>query len=402
VTAPERAPVRIVHLGLGAFHRAHQAWYTQHASDAADWGIAAFTGRSSRAADELRDQGCVYSLIERGPDHDSAEQISSIVEARPSSDLDRFTELVSASTTAVITMTVTEAGYSTQPDGALDRLLRGLDARRRANAGPIAVVPCDNMPGNGTVVRERVLALASAGAPESVDWIEREVSFVSTSVDRITPHTDGADVVTEPFSDWVLQGDFPSGRPDWGSAGARFVADIEPWEQRKLWLLNGAHSILTYAGIVRGHSTVSEAIADPDCRGLVEAFWAEAVHQLPPGVDHDSYRSALLTRFSNARIEHRLAQIAPEGSTKVRFRFAAIAERARAAGTPAPAIAAATATWITWLLTGRRADDAASQQVEAAVASPDPTAALITLISPLLAADPEFIASVRATVRVER
>ncbi len=138
---------------------------------------------------------------------------------------------------------------------------------------------------------------------------------------------DASPVVTEPFSDWVLAGEFPAGRPAWETAGARFVDDLEPWENRKLWLLNGAHSILAFAGLAGGHETVADAIADPACRDLVEGFWSEAAALLPPGIEHTEYRRRLLARFGNPRIVHRLEQIAGDATTKVRYRFAAVAER---------------------------------------------------------------------------
>ncbi|BBE24309.1 hypothetical protein MN0502_31920 [Arthrobacter sp. MN05-02] len=159
------------------------------------------------------------------------------------------------------------------------------------------------------------------------------MSFVGTSVDRITPRTtaedisevsartgliDDAPVITEPFSSWILAGDFPAGRPAWETAGAVFVGDLEPFENRKLWLLNGAHSLLAYCGLARGHHTVAEALDDPLCAEAVEAFWDEAQHHLTlPALDIPAYRDALRERFRNARIAHRLEQIAADGTTKI-------------------------------------------------------------------------------------
>ena len=166
-----------------------------------------------------------------------------------------------------------------------------LAARRAAGAGPLAVVCCDNLSNNGTVARNAVAGFAGAWDAGLAAWIDANISFVSTSVDRITPRTTDADlaaveaacgyrdnspVVAEPFSNWVLSGDFPAGRPRWEDAGAVFVADIEPYENRKLWLLNGAHSLLAYAGQLRGHTTVAQALADPLCLQAVESFWDEA------------------------------------------------------------------------------------------------------------------------------
>ncbi|MCE3244959.1 MAG: mannitol dehydrogenase family protein, partial [Arthrobacter sp.] len=311
-----KAPVRIVHLGLGAFHRSHQAWYTHQAGDAADWGIASFTGRRPDAALALAEQDGLYTLVERADDGDSFTVVGSIVEAVDGADVRRLAELLAAPATAIVTLTITEAAYRLGADGQLDRtaadvvadlallesgsgtpttplgrLVLALAARRAAGTGPLAVVCCDNLSNNGTVAHNAVVGMAGAWDQGLAEWIDATISFVSTSVDRITPRTTEADiaaveagcgyrdtspVVAEPFSNWVLSGDFPAGRPRWEDAGAVFVADIEPYENRKLWLLNGAHSLLAYAGQLRGHSTVAQALADPLCLQAIEKFWDEA------------------------------------------------------------------------------------------------------------------------------
>jgi fructuronate reductase len=345
----DRPPVRIVHLGLGNFQRAHQAWYTEHAADRADWGIAGFSVRGSDLADRLAAQDGLYSLIERGPESDQVSVIGSLVEAHPG-DSPRFAELLAAPTTSVVTLTITEAGYrlDDRPPLALSRLVMGLEARRLARGGPLAIVSCDNLPANGAATRRAVLGLATALDRSLDGWIDENVSFVSTSVDRITPHLpdaelaalrtasgseDAAAVVTEPFSDWVLQGDFPAGRPQWESAGARLVDDVEPFERRKLWLLNGAHTILAASGPARGHQTVAAAFADPHCRDLVAGFWEEAARHLDaPGLDIPGYLAQLRTRFANPRIAHRLTDIADQAPAKVRVRLLPVLEAERAAG----------------------------------------------------------------------
>ncbi len=432
-------PVRIVHLGLGAFHRAHQAWYTAHASDAADWGIAAFTGRSPDAATTLAAQDGLFTLIERGPAADRVEIVRSIVEAHAGGDLASFRELLARPDVAILTMTVTEAGYRLGRDGlpdlgdtgvasdieilraglsvpeaslsplapttALGRVLLGLEARRRADAPGIAIVPCDNLPRNGELVRRAMLWLADGVSPRLASWIRAHVSVVSTSVDRITPRpteadraeargltgfVDDAAVVTEPFSDWVLCGDFPSGRPDWASAGARFVDDIGPWEARKLWMLNGAHSALAAIGPVRGHLLVSDAIADPVCRDLVEELWDEDERHLPD-LDLTGYRAALVERFANPRIEHRLDQIAQDATTKLRVRIVPVAHAERATGRSATGCAAAIAAWI---LSARGGDAAAPDEVPADA----PSTSFVTFLDARLGADALFCSTVDAAV----
>ena len=435
--------VRIVHIGLGAFHRSHQAWYTSRSHDTEPWGIAAFTGRSPLMAEVLSAQDGLYTLVERSDAGDAVEVVDSIVEAHDGARLSRFVELIAAPATAVVTLTVTEPGYRLIADGSVDlgdpevahdlvelvdlfaheplvpsdqsgprtalgRLLLGLEARRRADAGPIAVVPCDNVPSNGDFVRHGLLDLAGRVESAIHDWIARNVSFVSTSVDRITPQTtdedladverlsgwrDRAPVVTEPFHDWVLCGDFPAGRPSWQDA--RFVADVEPFERRKLWLLNGAHSLLAYAGTRRGHVSVSEAIADPVCRAWVEEFWDEAARHLPDGLDVREYRVSLLARFANTRIEHRLEQIGGEAVAKLRARIVDVARAELAAGRDAHGCARVVAEWIAVLRGGTVLADVAAASVSRALHDDDDRA-LIALIDESLARDARFVAAVAA------
>jgi fructuronate reductase len=448
------APVRIVHLGLGAFHRAHQAWYTAQVDHNAEWGIAAFTGRNPTAANELAPQDGLFHLVERSGTGDTASLVSSIVEANDGSDLARFGELLAAPATAIVTITVTEAGYrldsnnlpnATDPLVAADsaalrtvstveprelpelhttlgRLVYGLHARRAAGAGPIAIVPCDNMPDNGDVVRAAVLDLAASVDGSLTDWIRDTVSFVSTSVDRITPKTTPADidtverltgwrdtavVVTEPFTDWVLSGEFPAGRPAWEEAGARFVSEIAPFESRKLWLLNGAHSLLAYTARQRGHDTVASAIDDEECRAAVTAFWNEAVEHLPTTVDLDldGYRAALLDRFRNPRIEHRLAQIANDGVAKLRIRILPVLQAEHGRGRTGAAALHVIAGWIGQVLPGGVLDaaviiDPAEEEIRRASALPRDEAvrALLRLIDPALAADTDLVRRVLAEV----
>jgi fructuronate reductase len=446
-TRTQTPPARIVHIGLGVFHRAHQAWYTDRAHDRAQWGIAAFTGRDPQAALLLSAQEGLYTLIERGADRDSATVIASIVEARDGADLERFLALLASPSTALVTTTVTEAGYRLDPDGqpnaadpvlaadlraisaalgraellapdggvpqsALGRLLLGFEARRRAGGGPIALVPCDNVPSNGTFVARGLHAMAARTNDELAAWIDRSVSFVSTSVDRITPKSTPADlatateltgwrdratVVTEPFRDWVLSGEFPAGRPAWESAGARFVADIEPFERRKLWLLNGAHSLLAYVGLHRGHDTVAQAMADRRCLEWVNEYWDEAARHLPLAeLDIDAYRGALVERFENPRIEYQLRQIATDGVAKLRVRVAPVVIAERAAGADAQASIRAIATWVLLILGGAAFDDTEADAVAVAARSPRAAAvrALLELVQPRLVEDPHVIGSV--------
>lgn len=406
-------PVRMVHLGLGAFHRSHQAWYTHHAGDASEWGIAAFTGRRPGAADILAEQDGVFTLVERSGAADSFEVIGSIVEAVDGADVQRLAELIAAPATVVVTLTITEAAYAAAGDETpLARLVAALAARKDADAGPIAVVSCDNLAGNGTVARKAVQAIAEAADPALGQWIRANVSFVGTSVDRITPRTTPADlvevaeqcgyrdeaaVVAEPFRNWVLSGDFPGGRPRWEDAGAVFVDDLEPYENRKLWLLNGAHSILAYAGLVRGHTTVAEALADEVCRAAVEAFWDEASRHLSgEALDVPGYRQALLERFGNSRIAHHLSQIATDGSTKLRMRALPVLAAERAQGRSGDGAARMIASWIAYVSATEDVQDPLAEDIRTAKThdGEQRTAALLALINPCLAEDTALLSHI--------
>ncbi|WP_223692447.1 mannitol dehydrogenase family protein [Leifsonia poae] len=422
----ERHPVRIVHLGLGAFHRAHQAWYTQRANERGDraggagWGIAAFTGRSPEGARVLAAQDAVYTLIERGPESDAATIVDALSTVADGGDTARWRSAVADPAVAVLTLTVTEAGYR-PPAEALDadraslaagdgaatapgRLVDGLRARRAAGAGGIAVVSCDNLPNNGRVARNAVLGLASDVDPGLAEWIEGSVSFVSSMVDRITPaatdadreaaarltgYDDAAPVVTEPFSEWVLSGDFPAGRPAWEAVGAQFVADIEPYERRKLWLLNAGHSLLAYRGLLSGYTTIAEAMRDVDIVGDLEALWAEARTELPFDVETvDATLAALRDRFGNARIEHRLAQIASDGSQKLGPRILdPLRLRLTDGRGPGEAQAGVLAAWALHLLGDDVRDPAAIALVVRLRANPDDDGALATAVLTELAPD---------------
>ncbi|MBT2594229.1 mannitol dehydrogenase family protein [Arthrobacter sp. ISL-72] len=433
--AAPKAPVRIVHLGLGAFHRSHQAWYTHQAGDAADWGIASFTGRRPDAALALAEQDGLFTVVERADGGDSFTVVGSIVEAVDGADVQRLAELVAAPGTAVVTLTITEAAYRLGADGELDRtasdvvadlallgsgsgspttplgrLVFALAARRAAGAGPLAVVCCDNLSHNGRVAHNAVVGLAGAWDEGLAEWIDTTISFVSTSVDRITPRTTEADlaaveagcgyrdsspVVAEPFSNWVLSGDFPAGRPRWEGAGAVFVSDIEPYENRKLWLLNGAHSLLAYAGQLRGHTTVAQALTDPLCLKAVEMFWDEAEANLAGAGGHaadlqiPAYRAALLARFSNARIAHHLAQIAMDGSTKLRMRAVPVLQAERSAGRSGAAAALMIAAWMDYGAAAAEFHDPLADEVAAAnrLSGTERIRALLGLVDPALAGD---------------
>ncbi|KHL05351.1 oxidoreductase [Sinomonas humi] len=419
-------PVRIVHLGLGAFHRSHQAWFTARAHDASEWGIASFTGRRPDAALALAPQDGLFTLVERSAEGDSFEVVGSIAEAVDGADTARLEELLAAPATAVVTLTVTEKVYDDgSPDAPLGRLVRGLAARRAAGGGPIAVVSCDNLADNRTAARGAVVRIAEDLDAESDEgglagWVRENVSFVGTSVDRITPRTtpedvaevaercgyrDASPVVAEPFASWILSGDFPAGRPAWQDAGAQFVADLEPFENRKLWLLNGAHTMLAYSGRLRDHETVADALEDPVCRRAVAEFWDEAArHLTQPGLDVPAYRAALLERFANPRIAHYLAQIAQDGSLKLRLRCVPVLQAERAAGRSGLGAARMIAAWIDWVSEAEQISDPLVGAIQEALgrSGRERTEALIRLVDADLAADAAVVDLIHGLVGFAR
>ena len=488
---PQAGPprtVRAVHLGLGAFHRSHQAWYTEHAADAEPWGIAAFTGRSPGTADQLRAQDGLYTLVERGPERDGIEVVTSISAAHDGDDAEAWAEYFASQQVALVTLTVTEAGYHLDGAGHLDlrhpeiaadierlrgrgagtdtgrgarpdpeagrrarsdleagrrarsdpeaapralalsaspvrtmpgRLVAGLAARRRSEGGPITIVPCDNLMGNGDATRTVVLEMCQAVDDALADWILASVSFASTVVDRITPaptaddrvsaeratgHEDRCAVVAEPFSEWVLSGDFPAGRPAWESAGARFVGDVGPFALRKLCLLNGGHSLLAYAGSALGHTTVASAISDPRCRAWLAGWWDDVTPLLGlPGDEVASYRTALLERWSNRRIGHTLNLIARDGSQKLVQRVVPVVHRCRDAGEPAPPGAGRIlGAWLAHLRgSGAEiSDPRAAELVPLAHGALRPAArAVLDALDPGLGSDAAFVRQVAAACR---
>jgi len=445
-----RHPIRVIHLGLGAFHRAHQAWYTQVANDAAaqaggeQWGIEAFTGRSASASIALEAQGGLYSLIERGEERDTARLIESISRASDGADAERWRASFALPAVAVVTLTVTEAGYHLTSAAVLDlddgavrsdlarltadtlvsldtapgRIVDGLRSRMRAGLAGVAIVSCDNLSDNGQILHDSVLTMAKIVDAGLAAWIDGKVTFVSTMVDRITPATTPADlatayrltglvdavpVVTEPFSEWILCGEFPAGRPRWEIAGARFAERIAPFEQRKLWLLNAAHSLLAYRGLLRGHETVAAAMLNRDCSSLVEDLWNEMrpVLEFEP-VEIDSALRALRKRFANARIEHRLAQIATDGSRKLGPRIIAPIRRRIELGLPVGMAQASTlAAWALHLSGPFRRDSGAEALAVSLDSRSDPQStaqAVIGFLAPDLLAASDVIAVVSGQI----
>ena len=390
-TAP--APAQgIVHLGLGSFFRSHGAIYTEEAIAASGgaWGITGVSLQSSRMRDALGPQGGAYVALELGPEGETARRIEVVREVLVArEDPAAVLGLMADSATRIVTLTVTEKGYCHEPaTGALKHthpdvihdiaeklpvsapgfLVRALAMRRAAGLAPFTVLSCDNLPANGAVVRGVVLALAREIDPGLADWIEAEVRFPSTMVDRIAPATkpediarvealtgfhDEGPVVHEPFRQWVIEDDFVGGeRPDWGAVGAEMVADVTPYEHMKLRMLNGTHSPLAYLGYLAGHETIADCMADPAFARFVDHLWTKEIIpavDAPPGVSLTEYAQALHARYDNPAIRHRTWQIAMDGSQKLPQRILGTVAESFAAGRETPGLMLAIAAWMRYV-----------------------------------------------------
>ena len=368
---------RILHLGVGNFHRAHQAWYTAHAGD--DWHITGVVMRNTTLFQAMQ-AGAGYRLGIRGPDGLETENITlhdrMILASRdPALVLAAFAD----PDLQIVTLTITEKGYcldaatgaldlahpdivgdlAGQPKSAVGLLAHGLARRAAKGLGPLTVLSCDNLSGNG-----RKLARATADFARAAGVrIDAHTRFPDTMVDRITPATTPrlaaeiaaaaaapapAPVMTEAFTEWVIEDDFAGPRPAWETAGAELVRDVAPFEMRKLRLLNAAHSWLAYAGLLAGHTYVHQAMADPRLANGVERLWDEAQRSLPKVVQDSTaaYRAALRARFAVPEMRHELAQIAVDGSLKLRERITPLLQ----GGRDAPQAGDVIAVWIAFVL----------------------------------------------------
>lgn len=383
----------MVHLGLGAFARAHQAVYTQDVL-AADpsWGTVGVTQRSAEVVAQLRPQDGLYSVLVRTGDGPGVQVVTGVRDVLFARDEpDRLLDLLAAPQTRVVTLTVTEKGYRHDPatgrlrvgdpDVAADlagrspvtvvgQLARGLQRRRAGSGAPVSLLSCDNLAGNGEVLRALVLEFCGRLDEGLAGWVAEAVAFPSSMVDRITPATTGADwaeaaallgltdegvVVTEPFRQWVVQDAFAAGRPAWEDAGAVLTDDVAPYEALKLRLLNGSHSLLAYLGALAGHEHVADAAADPALAAAVRALMNELrpTLRVPDGFDVDGYTAALLARWDDPWIRHRLLQIAMDGTAKLPQRLLAPARELLAEGLEPRLVCLVVAAWMRFVSAGQ-------------------------------------------------
>lgn len=395
--APENHGVGIVHIGIGAFHRAHQAVYTDDAlaSDGGDWRILGVSLRGTSVADALNPQNGLYTLIERGPSGTKARIIASIAGViAASQDRKAVLAALCAPSTRIVSLTVTEKAYGIErksgavdlahpaiardlakpqePVGALGYIVEGLRLRQSAGLPAFTVLCCDNLPENGKLLRAGLLDFANRLSPALAGWIEANASFPSTMVDRITPAStektfadatsligcaDLAAIETEPFCQWVIEDDFVAGRPHWEAGGAILVSDVAPYENMKLRMLNGSHSMIAYAGFLSGKKYVRDAMSDPALSRLVARHLEAAAKTLKPlsGIDLAAYAQDLAERFSNPEIAHETYQIAMDGTEKLPQRLLIPATFALESGEAIRPFAFAVAAWMRYAL-GRSED----------------------------------------------
>jgi len=383
----------IVHLGVGAFARAHLLACNDDALEvrgaALDWGVVGVSLRHADVRDALAPQHGLYALSLRDAQGSSTRVIGSLLELlvapeAPAAVLER----IAHADTRIVSLTVTEKGYchdpatrvlrfehpdiahdlahADAPRSALGFIVHGLALRRARGLAGVTLLSLDNLPANGDTLSGLVLAFAErVGGAALASWIASHCSFPNSMVDRIVPRATDADraavaaalggedagaVVAEPYLAWAVEDRFVAGRPDWSAGGARFVEDAAPWERLKLRMLNGAHSTIAYGGLLAGWPTVDAAMAQPALARFVEALMREEIAPTLaaslPGVDLDRYGAELRARFANPALAHRTAQIAMDGSQKLPQRLLNTARERLAAGQPVARLALAVAAWL--------------------------------------------------------
>jgi fructuronate reductase len=427
---PASTTIGIVHFGIGAFHRVHQAVFTEDAAAETGetrWGILGVTGRTDAVARTLRPQDGLFGVLQKGRDSTSLRIVGSVRGAAwPAADTERILETLASATTHLATLTITEKGYLRGQGGSIDLgldrvradlallegelagesglaasttpiglLVRGLARRLLRGGEPFSVVSCDNLTDNGDITRGLVVSLVSAvgdaaARDRMLDWIAASVRFPSTMVDRIAPATTDADraealaltglvdealVVAEPFTQWVIEDDFAGPRPAWELAGAILTDDVRPYERVKLRVLNATHSLLAYLGALRGHDTIAAAIADPELRrAALEVLDGDILPTLvaPDGIDLEEYRDTVLERFANPSLAHTTRQVAMDGSQKLGNRMLGTAVDRLDAGHVPHGIALGVAAWMSYIAASDESsplDDPLADELRAAVGS---------------------------------
>ncbi|RVT89746.1 mannitol dehydrogenase family protein [Sphingomonas crocodyli] len=392
--AYDRAAIKtgVVHLGIGAFHRAHQAPVFDAAIASGDprWGVVGASLRSPGVRDQLVPQDGLYTLVIRDGAEERLQLIGAVRDVLVApEDPAALVDLMVSPDVHIVSLTVTEKGYKLDPatgrlltdDADVAADLESLDAprtapgfivaalarRKAAGLAPFTAMSCDNIPHNGARLRDAVLAIAAQHDRTLADWIASHGAFPQTMIDRIVPATSLDDIIAlhdrtglcdqgmvkaEPFTQWVIEDRFAGPRPDFAAFGVQLTSAVAPWEEAKLRLLNGAHSSIAYLGGLAGIEHVDGVVALPEARAFVEALWDEAEATLNPPAELDvaAYRTALMARFANPALQHRNRQIAMDGSQKLPQRLVAPIVARRARGLPVDALALGVASWMRWQL----------------------------------------------------
>ena len=365
----------IVHVGVGGFHRAHEAVYLDDlmGQGMTDWAITGVGLRHADRAmrDALAPQDGLYTVVTRSQGGDEARVIGSLTRYLFAPEQpEQVRDALESPATRIVSLTITEGGYADtggDPQSVFALLADALDRRRQGGVAPFTVLSCDNLPHNGDAARRALLSAAERRASALRAWIEASVACPNCMVDRITPQTTDADrvmvrerfgiddawpVVCEPFRQWIIEDRFSDGRPPLEDAGAQIVADVVPYEQMKLRLLNAGHSAMGYLGFLAGFQYIHEVMADDLFIGYIRRLMDDEVTPLlapVPGVDLAEYKDTLLTRFANPAIGDQVTRICLDGSSKVpKFLLPPLGD-ALAAGRPSRLLTLAVAGWFRFL-----------------------------------------------------
>jgi mannitol 2-dehydrogenase len=364
---------RILHLGVGGFHRAHMALYTDDvAGGGGDWGIrgVGLLAVDRRMADVLRAQDYLYTVIERDSERSHARVVGSIVDyVLAAGDTELFANRVADSRLAILSLTITEGGYSlANGNETIAAVVAALDARRAGGHRPLTILSCDNLPGNGDVAREAITTVAERRGRDVARYVD-SCTFPNSMVDRITPQTkdtdrawlrdeigvdDGWPVVCEPFRQWVIEDRFAAGRPRWEDADVLFTDRVHDWELYKLRMLNAGHSCIAYLAALAGIVYVDEAVAISVVREYLDQFLAtEAIPTLSeiPGHPAADYADTVLARFANTGVRDQIARLCIDGTAKFPSFLIPTVEMQIARGGPVACAAVALAAWARYLAT---------------------------------------------------
>jgi mannitol 2-dehydrogenase len=451
----EGAARSIVHIGVGGFHRAHQAVYLDdllHIPGSSAWSICGvgLLAQDARMRDALLPQDCLYTVVECDAGGESARVIGALRDyLYAPADPQAALEKMSSPECKIVSLTITEGGYYLnegtgefddrhpdilydlahphQPRCSFGYLAEALDRRRGRGLPPFTVLSCDNLQQNGFLTRKVMLSFAGRRDPALSDWLAANGAFPNTMVDRITPVTtdrhramlkerfcleDAWPVITEPFKQWVIEDHFPAGRPAWERVGAQLTTDVSAYEKMKIRLLNAGHQAACHAGRLLGYQFVHEAVADPQIAKLLLLMMDQEVTPLlppVPGVNLDDYKKTLLTRFANPAIKDQLSRIGMEGSARMpKFVLPSIVEQLERGG-PIRALSFVVASWFRCL--GGKSDsggeipivdplaDRLRQRARGGGPDPRPLLGFRELFGDVLPSSPRFLAEVEPALR---